>query len=59
MDYEMQEQLIENFNLLCDVIRQKQTDFQKNNIDLSKIEEIISKKLPDAVKHNAPEDFYE
>ena len=55
----MQEQLIENFNLLCDVIRQKQTDFQKNNIDLSKIEEIISKKLPDAVKHNAPEDFYE
>lgn len=60
MDYdeEVYEKLAGNFELLCNIIRQN-TKGSKLKVDLSKIEEIIDKKIPDTLKKNAPEDFYE
>lgn len=60
MDYddEVYEKLLSNFNLLCGIIRQN-TSGNQLKVDLSKIEEIINKKIPDTLKKNAPEDFYE
>ena len=57
-DEETYEKLIKNFELLCNIIKQNTAD-NKLNVDLSKIEEIINKKIPDTLKKNAPEDFYE
>lgn len=57
-DGEVYEKLVGNFELLCNIIRQN-TDAGKLKVDLSKIEEIINKKIPDTLKKNAPEDFYE
>ena len=57
-DEEVYEKLVGNFELLCNIIRQN-TDAGKLKVDLSKIEEIINKKIPDTLKKNAPEDFYE
>lgn len=52
------EKLVENFELLCNIIRQN-TDANHLKVDLSKIEVIINKKIPDTLKKNAPEDIYE
>lgn len=57
-DEEVYEKLVGNFELLCNIIRQN-TDGNQLKVDLSKIEEIINKKIPDTLKKNAPEDFYE
>jgi len=51
------EQLINNFEFLCDIIKQ-----DKNNIfseDLRKIQKIIFEKIPEKLKKNAPVDYYE
>lgn len=55
-DEEVVEELLGNFNLLCSIIRQTRNPDLK--VDLGKIEEIIKNKIPDALKKNAPEDFY-
>lgn len=56
MDYN--EKILKNFDLLCNIISQEKNK-NKLNIDLSKIENIINNKIPDTLKKNAPEDFYE
>ncbi len=50
--------LIKNFNLICNIIDQKNAS-NTFTVDLSKLEDIISKKIPDSLKKCAPEDFYE
>lgn len=57
-DEEVYEKLLASYELLCNIIRQN-TGGPKLKVDLSKIEGIIKKKIPDALKDNAPEDFYE
>ena len=57
-DEEVYEKLVGNFELLRNIIRQN-TDGETLKVDLSKIEEIINKKIPDTLKKKAPEDFYE
>lgn len=57
-DEEVYEKLVGNFELLCNIIRQN-TGASQLKVDLSKIEEIINKKIPDTLGKNAPEDFYE
>lgn len=57
-DEDVYEKIVGNFELLCNIIRQN-TDVSQLKVDLSKIEEIINKKIPDTLKENAPEDFYE
>lgn len=57
-DDEVYEKLLGNFELLCSIIRQNTGDGQFK-VDLSKIEDIINKKIPDTLGKNAPEDFYE
>ena len=57
-DEEVYEKLLGNFGLLCNIIRQNSGGNQFK-VDLSKLEEIIHKKIPDTLKKNAPEDFYE
>ena len=60
MNYEDEtfDKLVGNFELLCNIIRQN-TGASQLKVDLSKIEGIINKKIPDALGKNAPEDFYE
>ncbi len=55
---ELYEKLLGNFELLCNIVRPSQNG-QIMKADLSKIEEIINKKIPDTLKKYAPEDFYE
>lgn len=57
-DEETFEKLTANFELLCNIIQQNNGADQLK-VDLSKIEDIINKKIPDTLKKNAPEDFYE
>lgn len=57
-DKEVYEKLLKNFELLCAIIKQD-TLGNKLKVDLSKIEKLINKKIPDTLKRNAPEDFYE
>lgn len=57
-DEEVYERLLGNFGLLCNIISQN-TSGNQLKVDLSRIEEIIHKKIPDTLKKNAPEDFYE
>lgn len=57
-DKEVYEKLVKNFELLCAIIKQD-TSGNKLKVDLSKIEKLINKKIPDTLKRNAPEDFYE
>lgn len=57
-DEEMCEQLGENFELLCNIIGQNRGE-SGLKVDLSRLEEIINEKIPDTLKRNAPEDFYE
>lgn len=55
---EVYEKLLANYELLSHIIRQNAAGPQLS-VDLSKIEAIINKKIPDTLKKNAPEDFYE
>jgi len=55
---EVYEKLLKNFNLLCAIIRQN-TSGNQMKADLTKIEKLINDKIPDTLKKNAPEDFYE
>lgn len=55
---EVYEKILSNYELLCNIIRQSASGPQLK-VDLSKLEEIINKKIPDTLKKNAPEDFYE
>ena len=55
---DVNDKLLYNFNLLCNVITSN-TDQKKLKVDLSRIEGIINKQIPDTLKNNAPEDFYE
>lgn len=57
-DEEVYDKLINNFNLLCNIIKQN-TSGNELKVDLTKIEEIINTKIPETLKKNAPEDFYE
>lgn len=57
-DEEVYERLLGNFELLCNIIRQNTSENQLR-VDLSRIEEVIHTKIPDTLKKNAPEDFYE
>ena len=57
-DEEVYEKLLKNFNLLCDIIRQNTSENQMK-ADITKIEKLINDKIPDTLKKNAPEDFYE
>ena len=57
-DEEVYEKLLKNFELLCTIIQQN-TSGNQMKADLTKIEEIIKKKIPETLKKNAPEDFYE
>lgn len=57
-DEEVYDKLLENYELLCNIIRQN-VNGAELRVDLSKIENIINKKIPDTLKKNAPEDFYE
>ena len=57
-DEEVYEKLIKNFELLCVIIKQN-TSGNQLKVDLSKIEKLINEKIPDTLKKNAPEDFYE
>lgn len=57
-DEEVYEKLLKNFNLLCAIIRQN-TSGNQMKADLTKIEKLINYKIPDTLKKNAPEDFYE
>lgn len=58
LDNEVYEKLLRNFKLLCSIIRQP-SGVAQMRVDLSKIEEIINKTIPDTLKKNAPEDFFE
>ena len=55
---EVYEKIRSNYELLCNIIRQSVSGPQLR-VDLSQIEEIINKKIPDTLRKNAPEDFYE
>ena len=52
-DEEVYEKLVKNFELLCEIIKQNMSG-NDMKADLSKIEEIINKKIPDTLKKNAP-----
>jgi len=53
-----EDKLLKNYTLLSSIIAQRNPE-QKMKVDLSKIESIINKKIPETLKKNAPEDFYE
>ncbi len=57
-DEDVYDKLLENFELLRNIIRQN-TAGEGMRADLSKLGEIINNKIPDTLKGNAPEDFYE
>ena len=57
-DEEVYEKLLKNFNLLCAIIRQNTSENQMK-ADITKIEKLINDKIPETLKKNAPEDFYE
>ena len=57
IDEETYEKLLANFDLLCGIMRQPGRN-PELKVDLSKIETVINKKIPDTLGKNAPEDFY-
>ncbi len=57
-DDDIYERLLSNYELLCNIICQAASGPQLK-VDLSKIEGIIQKKIPNTLKKYAPEDFYE
>lgn len=56
-DEDVYEKLMENFNLLQNILNQNKVETQLK-VDLSRIEKVIDKKIPDTLGKNAPEDFY-
>jgi len=56
-DEEVYEKLLGNFELLCNIIRPNTSSQMK--VDLSKIENIINKIIPDTLGKHAPKDFFE
>lgn len=57
-DEEIYDKLKNNFELLCNIIREN-TSENDLKVDLSKIEKIINQKIPNTLGKNAPEDFFE
>lgn len=57
-DDKVYEKLFANYDLLCNIIRQSASGSELK-VDLSKIDAMINKRIPDVLKKNAPEDFYE
>lgn len=57
IDEKAYSKLLANYELLCNIIHQPVAGFELK-VDLSKIEEIINKKIPETLKKNAPDDFY-
>lgn len=57
VDEETYEKLLANFKLLCGIIRQPGGE-PGLAVDLTKIEKIIRKQIPDTLGQYAPEDFY-
>ena len=57
-DEDVYEELLKNYNLLCNVIAQR-SESNQYRVDLSKIEDIINNKIPETLKNHAPDDFYE
>ncbi len=57
-DEEAYGQLTENFELLCNIIGQNQRE-KGLKADLSRLGGMIYRQIPDTLKRNAPEDFYE
>ena len=55
---EREQKLLRDFNLLCDLLAPEQRDAFQTRADLSKLQEIIDKKIPDALSDNAPPDYY-
>lgn len=52
--------LLANFNMLCSLLSPERTDqTQRPKADLSRLEEIIHRKIPDALSKNAPPDYYD
>lgn len=57
-DYrEYNQDLVDNFSLICSAISQKKS--QDMTVDLKPLEEILRKKIPDALSKHAPPDYYE
>lgn len=56
-DGAVNQELLGNFQLLCDLISPSRTPFLQ--VDLSKLEDIIHKQIPNAMGKNAPPDYYE
>lgn len=56
VDEKIYKKLLGNFELLCEIIHQPGK--LELTVDLSKVEEIINKSLPDTLGKNAPDDFY-
>lgn len=52
------EKIVQNFELLCSIIKQH-TSINELRVDLGKVEEIINKRIPDVLKEDAPDDFYD
>lgn len=50
--------LIRDFTMLCKVVRQRTVD-DISRVDTSKLQEIIDTKIPETLKDNAPEDFFD
>lgn len=52
------EKIVQNFELLCSIIKQHPSS-NELRVDLGKVEEIINKRIPDVLKEDAPDDFYD
>lgn len=55
---DLESKLLGDFNLLCSLLAPEQKDEFRPPADLSKLQEIIDKKIPDALSKNAPPDYY-
>lgn len=57
-DEDVKDALLYHFDLLCSIVSQNKKGTQLA-VDLSKISEIINVKIPETLKRNAPDDFYD
>ena len=57
MSYSKNDKLVKQFGLLKSIVSDKSSD-DKLIVDLDKIENIIEKKIPEALRNNAPDDFF-
>ena len=55
---EIYKKMTGNISLLCNIIKPNNSS-RSMKADLSKIEKIINVKIPETLKNNAPEDFYD